>query len=134
MIGRRCALFALGILLILVLGVNVYFIRTIVESSSQKIYSKDLPVSVPKVRQDFSTSSRPIQEGDSHLRLRPIAKDLNERIREEIRTLPSKYFKQNTSYSLVLERLMTELRIMRNVGEDIWNIPNNNVSWNTIYS
>lgn len=133
MIGRRCALFALGTLLILVLSVNVYFIRTIVESSSQKTYSKDLPnlpVSVSvKIRQDLTTSSRPI-EGDSQLRLRPIAKDMGERIREEIRTLPSKYFKQNTSYSLVLERLMAELRIMPNIQEDIWNIPNNNVSWN----
>ncbi|XP_032678630.1 glycosaminoglycan xylosylkinase [Odontomachus brunneus] len=125
MIGRRCALFALGTLLILVLSVNIYFIRTIVESSSQKTYSKDLPVSVPKVRQDLTTSSQLIQR-DSQLRLRPIIKDMSERIREEIRTLPSKYFKQNTSYSLVLERLMAELRIMPNVQEDIWNIPNNN--------
>ncbi|XP_011155255.1 glycosaminoglycan xylosylkinase [Harpegnathos saltator] len=125
MIDRRCALFALGTLLILVLGVNVYFIRTIVESSSQKIYSKNLPVSVSKSRQDISTSSRPI-ERDSQLQLRPIAKDMGEKIREQIRTLPSKYFKQNTSYSLVLERLLAELRIMPNVREDIWNIPNNN--------
>lgn len=129
MIGRRCALFALGILLILVLSVNVYFIRTIVESSSQKTYSKDLPVSVPKARQEFSTSSRPVEK-NSHLLLKSIAKDMSERIKEKIRTLPSKYFKQNTSYSLVLERLLAELRIMPNIREDIWNIPNNNVSWN----
>lgn len=124
MIGRRCALFALSILLILVLSVNIYFIRMIVEDSSSH-KTKNLPE--PKARQDPSTSSRS-NEKDSQLQLRSIAKDIGERIKEEIRTLPSKYFKQNTSYTLVLERLLAELMIMPNVREDIWNIPNNNVS------
>lgn len=128
MIDRRCALFALGILLILVLGINVYFIRTIVDSPSQKTYSKDLPISIPKARQEFSRSSW-LVERDS--RLRPIVQDMRERVKEEIRTLPSKYFKQNTSYSLVLERLLTELRITPYVRQNIWNIPNHKVSWNT---
>lgn len=128
MIGRRCTLFALSILLILVLSVNIYFIRMIVESSSShRIYAKNLPE--PKARQDSSTSSRSNRsEKDSQLQLKSNAKDISERIKEEIRTLPSKYFKQNTSYTLVLERLLAELTIMPNAREDIWNIPNNNVS------
>lgn len=128
MIGRRCTLFALSILLILVLSVNIYFIRMIVESSSShRIYAKNLPE--PKARQDSSTSSRSNRsEKDSQLQLKSNAKDISERIKEEVRTLPSKYFKQNTSYTLVLERLLAELTIMPNVREDIWNIPNNNVS------
>ncbi|XP_012541699.1 glycosaminoglycan xylosylkinase isoform X2 [Monomorium pharaonis] len=122
MIGRRCAFFALGILLILVLSVNIYFIRMIVESSSShKIYAKNLPE--PKARQDPSTSSN---GKDSQLQLKSITRDISKKIKEEIRMLPSKYFKQNTSYTLVLERLLAELTIMSNVREDIWNIPNNN--------
>nr|XP_012228875.1 PREDICTED: glycosaminoglycan xylosylkinase [Linepithema humile]XP_012228876.1 PREDICTED: glycosaminoglycan xylosylkinase [Linepithema humile]XP_012228877.1 PREDICTED: glycosaminoglycan xylosylkinase [Linepithema humile] len=123
MIGRRCALFALSILLILVLSVNVYFIRMIVDSaSSQKTSSRNLPE--PKARQDPSTLRS--NEKDPQPQLKPILKDISERIKEEIRTLPSKYFKQNTSYTLVLDRLLAELKIMPNVREDIWNIPNNN--------
>lgn len=125
MIGRRCALFALSILLILVLSVNLYFIRMIVESSSShRQYGKNFPE--PKARQDLSTSR--FNDKDSQLQLRSIARDISEKVKEEIRTLPSKYFKQNTSYTLVLERLLAELTIMPNVREDIWNIPNNNVS------
>lgn len=124
MIGRRCTFFALSILLVLVLSVNIYFIRMIVEnSSSHRIHTKNLPE--PKARQDPSTSLRSNEE-DSQLR--SITKDIGERIREEIRMLPSKYFKQNTSYVLILERLLAELAITPNVREDIWNIPNNNVS------
>lgn len=124
MIGRRCVLFALSILLILVLSVNIYFIRMIVEDSSSHRTKNLLE---PKARQDSSISSRS-NEKDSQLQLRSITKDIGERIKEEIRTLPSKYFKQNTSYTLVMERLLAELTIMPNVREDIWNIPNNNVS------
>lgn len=129
MIGRRCAFFALSVLLTLVLGVNVYFIRMIVESSSQRktAYSRNIPES--KSKQDSFTSSRSNEKDlQDRPQLRLIAKDISEKIKEEIRTLPSKYFKQNTSYTLVLERLLAELRIMSNVREDIWNIPNNNVS------
>lgn len=57
-----------------------------------------------------------------------VAKSMANKIREEIQILPSRYFKQNTSYTIVLERLLTELKIMPNVRENIWNIPNNNVS------
>lgn len=126
MIGRRCVLFALSILLILVLSVNVYFIRMIVDSASaQKTSSRNL-LPEPKARQDPSTLRS--NDKDSQPQLKPILKDISERIKEEIRTLPSKYFKQNTSYTLVLDRLLAELRITPNVREDIWNIPNNNVS------
>jgi len=127
MIGRRCVLFGLGILLILVLSMNIYFIRMMVESSfSQRTYVRntlDL-----NTRQDFSTLSR-FNEKNSQLQLRPIVRDISEKLKEEIRTLPSKYFKQNTSYTLVLDRLLAELRIMSNIREDIWNIPNNNVNF-----
>lgn len=129
MIGRRCAFFALSILLILVLSVNVYFIRMIVETSStsRRIYSRNLPE--PKSGQDSFTSSRSNEKDlQDRPQLRSITKNISEKIKEEVRTLPSKYFKQNTSYTLVLERLLAELRIMPNVREDIWNIPNNNVS------
>ncbi|KAH0945353.1 hypothetical protein HN011_005383 [Eciton burchellii] len=122
MIGRRCILFALGILLILVLSMNVYFIRMMVESSfSRRIHARstlDL-----NARQDFSTLLR---SNEKNSQLRPIIRDISEKLKEEIRTLPSKYFKQNTSYTLVLDRLLAELRIMSNIREDIWNIPNNN--------
>jgi hypothetical protein len=123
MIGRRCILFALGILLILVLSMNVYFIRMMVESSfSRRTHARstlDL-----NARQDFSTLLR---SNEKNSQLRPIIRDISEKLKEEIRTLPSKYFKQNTSYTLVLDRLLAELRIMSNIREDIWNIPNNNV-------
>ncbi|KAG5345218.1 XYLK xylosylkinase, partial [Acromyrmex charruanus] len=105
-------------------SVNIYFIRMIVESSSShRMYAKNLPE--PKTRQDPSTPSR-FDEKDSQLQLKSIVKIIGEGIKEEIRSLPSKYFKQNTSYTIVLERLLAELTIMPNVREDIWNIPNNN--------
>lgn len=127
MIGRRCAFFALSILLILVLSVNIYFIRMIVEtsSSSRRIYSRNLPE--PKSGQNSFMSTRFNEKNQQdRSQLRSIVKDISEKIKEEVRTLPSKYFKQNSSYTLVLERLLAELRIMPNVREDIWNIPNNN--------
>ena len=50
------------------------------------------------------------------------------KIKEEIQILPSRYFKQNVSYTVVMERLLTELKIMPNVQKNIWSIPNSNVS------
>lgn len=124
MVGRRCAFFALSILLILLLSVNIYFIQMIVESSSRKINSRNIPE--PKSEQNHFTSLRSNEKDlQDQSQLRSIVKDINEKIKEEIRTLPSKYFKQNTSYTLVLERLLAELKIMSNDHEDIWNIPNN---------
>lgn len=51
--------------------------------------------------------------------------EVERKIKSEIRDLPSKYFKQNASYALLLERLMFELRTMPNVQRDIWSISNN---------
>lgn len=126
MIGRRCALIALGGLLILVLSVNVYFIRMIVESSSQKTSSKGMPISQLKPEQEQLIS----QAGQNlQVSQKSVAKDMIKKIKEEIQLLPSRYFKQNTSYVIVLERLFTELKIMPNaVQKNIWSIPNNNVS------
>ncbi|XP_031834279.1 glycosaminoglycan xylosylkinase isoform X1 [Nomia melanderi] len=123
MIGRRCALAALGGLLILVLSVNVYFIRMIVESSSQKTSSKGMPVSQLKSEQEQLIS---YMEQNLEVSPKSFAKDMAKKIKGEIQTLPSRYFRQNTSYATVLERLLTELKITPNVRENIWNIPNNN--------
>ena len=57
-----------------------------------------------------------------------ITRDIEEKIKAEMRTLPSKYFKQNSSYAILLDRLLIELRTMPNVRDDLWNIPKNNVS------
>lgn len=125
MIGRRCALVALGGLLIFVLSVNVYFIRMIVESSPQKTSTKGMPVSQLKPEQEQSISQA---EQNLPVPRKSVVKDMADKIKEEIQILPSKYFKQNASYAIVLERLLAELRIMPNDHENIWNIPNNNVS------
>lgn len=80
-----------------------------------------------KIKQDNIFTSSWTNEKKS--KLRRMVDDIDNKIKENIRLLPSKYFKQNTSYVLVLERLMAELKVMSvNVREDIWNIPNNNVS------
>ncbi|XP_033228336.1 glycosaminoglycan xylosylkinase [Belonocnema kinseyi] len=123
MIGRRCAVFALGGLLILVLTVNIYFIRMIVESSPGKPNSKNLPVIEPKMNKvDFST--KPSENIERFQK--SITRDMEKKIKAEMRTLPSKYFKQNASYAILLDRLLIELRTMPNARDDIWNIPNNN--------
>lgn len=124
MIGRRCALIALGGLLILVLSVNLYFIRMIVESSSQKT-SKGMPISQLKPEQE-----QLIFQAEQNLQVsrKSVAKDMIKKIKEEIQILSSKYFKQNASYTVVMERLLTELKIMPNVQKNIWSIPNSNVS------
>lgn len=123
MIGRRCALVALGGLLILVLSVNVYFIRMIVESSSHKASSKGMPGSQLKPEQEELISQA---EQNLQVLQKSVAKNMAKKIMDEIQILPSRYFKQNTSYMIVLDRLLTELRITPNVRENIWNIPNNN--------
>lgn len=132
MIGRRCALIALGGLLILVLTVNIYFVRMIVDSSpdnnnnnnNNKYYTKSIPISNDKNNDNtqFKLNSRLKNNRKS------ITREIEEKIKAEMRLLPSKYFKRNNSYGLLIDRLLTELRIMPNVQEDIWNIPNNNVS------
>lgn len=124
MIGRRCVLLALGILLILVITVNIYFIRIIVENSSQKSQFKNLPL----VEENYLPGSSLRKNENSRNFQKSVGEDINEKIKEETRILPSKYFKQNTSYLIVLERLLSELKIMDNAHEDIWSIPSNNVS------
>lgn len=124
MIGRRCALLALGALLILVITVNIYFIRIIVENSSQKSQFKSLPLVEENYLQGPSSSLRKNENGRGSQK----SEDIHAKIKEEIQMLSSKYFKQNTSYLIVLERLLSELKIMDNVvHEDIWSIPNNNM-------
>ncbi|XP_012287046.1 glycosaminoglycan xylosylkinase [Orussus abietinus] len=123
MIGRRCALFALGGLLILVLTVNIYFVRMIVEDSPEKSYSKNSPVA------DMKTTKEQLLlkgSGKSENFRTTVIQDMEEKIKAEMHTLPSKYFKQNSSYTILLDRLLIELRPMLNVNDDIWSIPNNN--------
>lgn len=98
----------------------------IVESSSQKTSSKGMPISQLKPEQEQLIS----QAGQNlQVSQKSVAKDMIKKIKEEIQLLPSRYFKQNTSYVIVLERLFTELKIMPNaVQKNIWSIPNNNVS------
>ncbi|XP_015189808.1 PREDICTED: glycosaminoglycan xylosylkinase isoform X2 [Polistes dominula] len=123
MIGRRCALLALGALLILVITVNIYFIRIIVENSSQKSQIKNLPLVEENYVQGPSSSLRKNENGKGSQK----SEDVHAKIKEEIQMLSSKYFKQNASYLIVLDRLLSELKIMDNVvHEDIWSIPNNN--------
>lgn len=125
MIGRRCALFALGGLLILVLTVNVYFIRMIVESSPEKTDSRNLPVSDDKTNNDNNSAKT---NDNTRTVKKSVATEMEERIKAEMRLLPSKYFKRNSSYAVLLDRLLTELKTMPNVQDDIWSIPSNNVS------
>lgn len=140
MIGRRCAFVALGSLLVLVLTVNVYFIRIIVESSGQQSSPRNnLPVIEPTFVQDELVSKMV-----ERVPKQTLTQDMEEKVKAEMRMLPSKYFKQNSSYLTLLDRLLVELRTMRNVQGDIWNIPNNvtidndssgmNVSCATIFS
>lgn len=126
MIGRRYAVLALGALLILVITVNIYFIRIIVENSSQKSQFKNLPLVEENHLVGPSSSLRKNENGRNFPK--SVGEDIDEKIKEEIQMLPSKYFKRNTSYLIVLERLLSELKIMDNAHEDIWSIPNNNVS------
>ena len=85
-----------------------------------------MPVSQLKPEQEQLISQA---EQNLQVSQKSVAKDMIKKIREEIQILPSKYFKQNTSYAMVLERLLTELRIMPNaVQKNIWSIPNSNVS------
>ncbi|XP_063983492.1 glycosaminoglycan xylosylkinase [Diachasmimorpha longicaudata] len=121
MIGRRCALFALGGLLILVLTVNIYFIRMIVENSPEKSYSRNLPVSGEKNGENLGTKDEE-KKGVG----KSMTREMEEKIKAEMRLLPSKYFKRNSSYAVLLDRLLAELRIMPNAQKDIWSIPNNN--------
>ncbi|XP_043275426.1 glycosaminoglycan xylosylkinase [Venturia canescens] len=123
MIGRRCALFALSGLLILVLTVNVYFIRMIVESSPEKTDSRNFPISDEKSNNDY-TAAKP-NDNTRGIKTTMLT-EMEEKIKAEMRLLPSKYFRRNSTYIALLDRLLTELRTMPNVQDDIWSIPSNN--------
>ncbi|KAK0179688.1 hypothetical protein PV327_005419 [Microctonus hyperodae] len=123
MIGRRCALVALGGLLILVLTVNVYFIRMIVENSSEKLYSGMLSQSNEKTKDE---NFIPMDNNKSLRDKKSMTREMEEKIKAEMRLLPSKYFKRNSTYVILLDRLLSELRTMPNTQDDIWSIPNNN--------
>lgn len=125
MIGRRCALVALGGLLILVLTVNVYFIRMIVENSSEKLYSGILSQSNEKTKDE---NFIPMDNNKSLRNKKSMTREMEEKIKAEMRLLPSKYFKRNSTYVILLDRLLSELRTMPNTQDDIWSIPNNNVN------
>lgn len=85
-----------------------------------------MPISQLKPEQEQLISQA---EQNLQVSQKSVAKDMIKKIKEEIQLLPSRYFKQNTSYVIVLERLFTELRIMPNaIQKNIWSIPNNNVS------
>lgn len=116
---------ALGGLLILVLTVNIYFIRIIVESSPSKDIMKNSPNFEPRIN-EAEVSTKPKE--NIRRSQKSITRDMEEKIKAEMRTLPSKYFKQNISYAILLDRLLIELRTMPNVRDDLWNIPNNNVN------
>ncbi|XP_044595564.1 glycosaminoglycan xylosylkinase isoform X2 [Cotesia glomerata] len=144
MIGRRCALIALGGLLILVLTVNIYFIRMIVETSSDK-YARNSPIANDRI-QDRNNNNNNQINGDNNNNnnngnnydnnnnnnnnnnrvKKSLTHEIEEKIKAEMRLLPSKYFKRNSSYALLLDRLLMELKIMPNAKDDIWSIPNNN--------
>lgn len=126
MIGRHCAVFALGSLLILVITVNIYFICTILENSTQKSQLKNLHLAEENHLVEPSPTLRKNENGRNVQKF--VGEVIDEKIKEEIQMLPSKYFKRNMSYLIVLERLSSELKVMDNAPKDIWNIPNNNVS------
>lgn len=84
-----------------------------------------MPISQLKPEQEQLISQA---EQNLQVSQKSVANDMIKKIKEEIQILPSRYFKQNASYTIVLERLLTELRIMPNVQKNIWSIPNSNVS------
>lgn len=137
MIGRRCALVALGGLLILVLTVNIYFILMIVDNSSDKLYGRNSPVANDKLQDNSYNNNKVNSDNNNDVNInsnndkshekKSLTHEIEEKIKAEMRLLPSKYFKRNSSYALLLDRLLAELKIMPNTQDDIWSIPNNNV-------
>ena len=115
MISRRCLLLALGGLFTLVLIVNVHFIRMIVESSSQP-FENNLPVTRSK-------TNNSIHKNDELQSTK--MKQMEENIRNKVQTLPSKYYRINASYILILDQLFSELKTGNFVQNDIWNVSNN---------
>lgn len=98
----------------------------IVESSPNKMnMKKNSLIFKPKIN-EAEVSTKPKE--NIKRSQKSLTRDIEEKIKAEMRTLPSKYFKQNTSYTILLDRLLIELRTMPNVRDDLWNIPNNNVN------
>lgn len=96
----------------------------IVENSSEKAYSQSLPVS-----NDKNKNGNAAANSNNKFRYikKSLTREIEEKIKAEMRLLPSKYFKRNSSYVILLDRLLAELRTMPNTQKDIWSIPNNNV-------
>ncbi|XP_015521061.1 glycosaminoglycan xylosylkinase [Neodiprion lecontei] len=125
MIGRRCALIALGGLLVLVLTVNIYFVRMIIEDSPHKRNTKYPENSdINKIQEQGAVVTKMKINKGSNVRTSSI--NAEKRIKLQMRTLPSKYFKPNANHTLLLDRLLAELKIVPNVQEDIWVIPQRN--------
>lgn len=99
MIDRKC-FYILTVLLIFVLTVNVYFIRIVVENLVEKTSP---PVVFKKITSIDS---------------------IGRKINQDVQNLPSKYFKQNLSYTDLLDDLLNELRIKKNSLKNLWSIPN----------
>lgn len=124
MIGRRCALVALGGLLVLVLTVNIYFVRMIIEDSSQKVNTKnpDETKADESQRQTSATDEKP------KITKKASSSASYVKIKTQIKNLASIYFKPNSSHVSLVNRLLTELKILPNEEENIWGIPHSNVS------
>lgn len=131
MIGQRSVfVIALGGLLILVLTINMYFIRIILESSSQKTQLKSLPVPLQSKIGKPGFTLRIVESNSPELHNAAFMNTAKE-IQRQIGSLSPKYFMQNETYLLVLDRLMSELKIMTNIKGNIWDLPNS--SWIDAY-
>lgn len=96
----------------------------IVESSPAKTDSQNLPIFDEK-----STNDDAVAKASDNIRSikKSVAADMEEKIKAGMRLLPSTYFRRNSTYVVLLDRLLTELKTMPNVQDDIWSIPSNNV-------
>ncbi|XP_012253531.1 glycosaminoglycan xylosylkinase [Athalia rosae] len=125
MIGQRCALTTLGGFLLLVLTVNIYFVRMIIEDSPQKYNTKKLENSELRVidRRGIADTKIKVNQVSNTATSSHRAE---ERIRAEMKILPTNYLKQNSSHVLLLDRLLAELQIIPHGQEDIWSISYSN--------
>lgn len=115
---RRYFRVALSGVFVLVIFANVYFLNVVVQSSSDTEYSEG-----DKLRSKNLLDSTTNNNKFDGTKISKI-KFMESQIEAKLRSLPAKYYKQNSSYISILKNLVTELQTDDVKRDDLWTLPN----------
>lgn len=116
---RRYFRVALSGVFVLVIFANVYFLNVVVQSSLDTEYSEGDKLRSKNLL-DSTTNNNNKFDGTKISKI----KFMESQIEAKLRSLPAKYYKQNSSYISILKNLVTELQTDDVKRDDLWTLPN----------